>query len=279
MRLPPDNAVELPADDMLVVDAGEPVALSDADVLALLPAWVRRANTSLRDAVVRATRRFWSRVQARVGFVLNALQTPRNAWGARLDAHGAKRQQPRVGALEGDAAYRARMLTRPQRITPTAIREAVTSLVTAESPVAPVLFEPATDGVFVQGEADALLDGAWCCFYQPVAGPPLWAENFPLATAGVWVSAEATLRRPLFVVLMEGSLYDLPSTFFAMTEGYDADVSEGDFVGSDSPLVSWGFVASEAPPLEDRVVREVERRRGGGVIWWLYVLPDLGGAL
>lgn len=143
-----------------------------------------------------------------------------------------------------------------------------------------MLFEPATDGFFVQSEAGALVDGAWCCFYQPEAGPILWATGFPLATSGVWVSAEAHLRRPLFVVLLEGPLYDLPATLFWVTEAYHTlHEEEGLYIGADTPLVAWGFVPSASPPLEEQVVREVERRRGAGVVWWLHIVPNLQGAL
>ena len=43
--------------------------------------------------------------------------------------------------------------------------------------------------------------------------------------------------------------------------------------------VAWGYAMRTTAPLEARVVSEVEARRGGGVVWVLYVEPLLGGAL
>jgi len=278
MHLPADNALTLPPTNDLTVDDGEPVAATDADVLALLPGWVRGARSPLRDAIVRATRRYWSRVQARVGRTFAANQSPRHAEGLRLDAHGAKRQRPRAGVMEGDAAYRARLLVRPARVTPSALRAAVADLVRPVSPVAPVLFEPATEGLFVQAEAAALT--GWCGFVQPENGPLLWAvmPDNPVP-AGVWVSAEADVGRPVFVVFLESALYDLSDTAFALPEGYAG--TAWSYVGAEVVAATWpwSFAAAEAPPLVEQVLREVEDRRGGGVLWWLYVLPNLGGAL
>lgn len=277
MRLPGDNSLDLGRVDRNdgLVDNGEPVALSDADVLALLPEWVRRSPGPLRDAVVSASRRFWSHVQARVGSYLGALQTPRNADGLRLAEHGEMRHRPQA-PLEDEAAYRERLLVRPARITPRAIREAVTALVLAQAPIAPVLFEPATEGVFVQAEGEY----AWTCFVQQAGSPPIFAEmpdnDIP---AGVWLGAEADVTRPVFVALLQGELSDLPDAWHVLTEGATSAAVQGDFVGDDAGPVAWGFVTSETPPLEEQVVREVEARRGGGVIWWLHVVPNLGGAL
>lgn len=276
MRLPRDNSVALPEGNALLVDSDDLVALSDAEVLALLPAWVRRAASPLRDAVVRASRLFWQEVQQRVGRVLGAMQTPRNAEGLRLVAHGDRRHIPPF-AHEAEHEYRARLLLRPAKITPNAVRAAVAALVLADTPVAPICFEPATEGVFVQSEAT---QDAWCAFVQAAERPPLWAV-YPgnLIPAGAWVGPEADVTRPVFVVLIEGALYDLPDQPFALPEGATAPEVDAQFVGKGSTPLSWGFASSEVPPLVERLVREVEARRGAGVVWWLSVLPDLRGAM
>lgn len=277
MRLPAENTLALPPGNELVVDAADSVALTDADVLALLPGWVRASPSRLRDAIVRATRGYWTRVQARIGRALGALQTPRNALGLRLDDHAGMRQRPRAPD-EVDAELRERLLVRPERITPNALVNAVTALVLARTPIAPVLFEPGTDGMFVQS-ADAGEDD-WMCFYQRPDGPPLWAYMRDNATrAGVWISAEDDVTKAVFVVLLEGSLRTLPDGLNIEAETMGVDPVVGDFIGGDTGPTAWGFIGSAVPSLEAQVVREVEARRGAGVAWRLYVVPNLRGAL
>lgn len=275
MQLPRDNGLELDPGNDEVLDAGAPIALTDEDVLRLLPAWVRRSPTRLRDAVVQTARRFWTRVQRRIGRVLGALQSPRHATGFALAAHGEVRQRPQAPG-EGEPAYRERLLVRPQKITPNAMRSAVTALVLARTPIPPVLFEPATEGVFVQAEWSQ----EWMCFYQPVDGPILWAEMPDNAIpAGAWVGPEADVTRPVFVVYVQGPLYELDPDITLYNEHDSVAGLEGAFAGADTGPVAWSFVGSEEPPLVEQVLREVEARRGAGVLWWMVVVPDLGGAL
>lgn len=275
MELTRDNDLDLPRANEWTLDAGDVAALTDADVLALLPAWVRGMNTVSRDVVVRAARRFWNRVQARVGRTFAALQSPRHATGLRLREHGAMKRRARA-PQEAEHEYRARLLTRPAMITPAALRGAVRSLVLAETPTAPVALEPATEGLFVQEDGGSF---PWSCFVQKDGDPPLWADmpdnDIP---AGVWLSLDEDVSRPVFVVLIEGPVYDLDDQLFALPEVATAPDVDGLFVGADSPLVSWSYVSSEALPLVDRVVRDVEARRGAGVVWWLLVVPNLRGA-
>lgn len=277
MRLPPDNTFLLPADNRVCVDRADLLAPTDAEVLALLPAWVRRGASAVRDAVVASARQFWLRVQWRLGLSLGALQSPRGAEGLRLAEHGEVRQRAQA-PMESEPAYRERLLARPHGITPTAIRAAVAALALLHTPIAPVVFEPAQEGLFTQGEGTGGLP--WCCFVQPVGGPILWGY-LPGADArgGVWVSEEADATRAVFVVLLEGPLYDTAVTPYALPESYTSPVADSDFAGAEAPFVAWGFLASEAPALDEQILREVEARRGAGVVWWLYVVPDLGGAL
>ena len=276
MQLPRDNAITLPEDNELVLDAGDDLGLTDAEILALLPGWVRGRPSALRDALVRATRGYWTKVQARIGRALGALQSPRNATGLRLADHGEMRRRPRA-SMETESAYRERLLTRPRKITPNAIRETVTALVLARTPTPPVVFEPGTEGVFVQ---DVDTPDAWMCFLQPAAGPILWADMPDnLIRAGVWVGPEVDVTRAVFVVFIEGPLYDLPDQFHVLPEGAAAPSVAGLFVGTAATPAAWAYFGSEVPPLDEQVMREVESRRGAGVVWWLYVLPNLGGAL
>lgn len=277
MELPRDNSLSLDPGNDEVLDSAALIAPTDAEVLRLLPAWVRRSPKRLRDAVVQAARRFWTRVQRRIGRVMGALQTPRNATGYGLAAHGDIRQRPQAPG-ETEPQYRERLLVRPKKITPNAIRAAVTELVLARDPVPPVLFEPATEGVFVQD--DELTSPPWMCFVQPLDGPLLWAEmpDNPIR-AGVWIGPEADVTRPVFVVFIAGPLYELDPDVTVYNEHDSVAGLEGAFAGADTGPVAWSFPGSEEPPLEEQVLREVEARRGAGVLWWMLIVPDLGGAL
>lgn len=277
MRLPADNSLTLDNANTLCVDDGSLVAMSDAEVLMLCPAWVRAASSVVRDGVLRALRRYWLAVQRAVGAAFAAVQSPRSADGLRLDAHGERRKRPRV-PHESDASYRARLLVNPRVITPEAITVAVAELVRATMPVDPVVFEPAMEGFFIQSETDVEAGtAAWSCFVQSEEGALLWAEmpDNPVR-AGVWVSDEP-VTQPLFVVLVDGAAMGADDTCFALPEGSVVQ-SAYDYWGAEGAPFG-GYVSSADVPLLDSVVREVELRRAAGVLWWLHVVPNLRGAL
>lgn len=190
------------------------------------------------------------------------------------------RQRP-AAPDEGEAAYRARLLMRPALVTPSALRGAIVDAVRARHPVAPVVFEPATEGFFVQAEELAADPDAWLCFAQPEGGPLLFAvmpDNN--VRAGVWVPPEEEVTRPVFVVLLDGALDGFDGVWTVLSEDATAPATAEDFVGEEPPPTGWdaGFLASEELSLEALVLREAESRRGGGVVWWLHIVSNLGGA-
>lgn len=276
MRLPPDNRLTLTLDDPFVLDGADASALTDDDVLALLPAWVRRANSRVRDALIRQARRYWQWVHNRNGFVLNALRTPRHASGQRLDAHGKRKRRPRAPG-ESDAAYRERLLSQPEVITPNAIRGAARAIVRAERAVDPVVIEAATEGVFA-----GTTTSPWIAFAQHRGSAPLWGlyPDNVITTVGAWLPTVQQSLGPAFVVLLEGAVNSGVDIMFVMTADADPDLfAASSHVGDASAPVAWAFMPSAERPLEQRVIADIESRRGGGVVWVLFIVPNLGGAL
>lgn len=275
MRLPDDNTLTLTDDDPFVLDMNDASALTDNDVLALLPAWVRSVNTRLRRALVTQARGFWQYVHNRTGFALNALRTPRHASGELLNAHGERKRRPRA-PHEGDAAYRERLLSHPEVITPDAITAAVRALVRAERPTDPAVIEPASEGFFV-----ASVSSPWLCFAQQRGQRPLWGvfPDNPIVQVGAWLPTVRQSLGACFVVIIEGDLNSEGDALYAMRAPPVFVEAASLFVGSVGAGVTWGHTLPLAPALEQRVLTDVESRRGGGVVWVLYVEPTLGGAL
>lgn len=271
MRLPDDNTLRLTDDDPFVIDNADASALTDDDVLRLLPAWVRAVNTRLRRALVAQARAFWTYVHNRTGIALAALKSPRNASGLTLTAHGVRRHRPRAVG-EAEAAYRERLLSHPAVVSPAAITDAVRALVRAERAVDPVVIEPATDGMFA-----GTMDAPWACFAQVAGRGPLWGDfpDDPRPGVGVWVSSVYVMSSPSFVVLLEGGINEGADDAFTMPHGTDDDLLTFAHVAPDA----WSFVPYGAPSLERRVLMDVESRRAGGVVWLLWIEPTLGGAL
>lgn len=277
MRLPDDDTLTLDDADPFVLDANDASALTDDDVLNLLPAWVRSVNTRLRRALVTQARRFWQFVHNRTGFALNALRTPRFASGENLDAHGQRKRRPRA-ALEGDAVYRERLLAHPDVITPNAITDAVRTLVRAERPTDPAVIEAATEGFFV-----GTTSSPWLCFAQQRGQRPLWGlfPDNPIPQVGAWLPTLRQSLGPCFIVIIEGDLNSETEAMYALPVGTPLPGVETDarFVRDVGSGLAWGYTLPVAATLEQRVLTDVESRRGGGVVWVLYIEPTLGGAL
>jgi hypothetical protein len=135
VRLPAENTLELPAENLLCVDATDPPALTRADVASLAPAWVRRGRAALRDTLFRGLATVGLLTWGVFGRVLAASASPRFAEAERLRAWGEMFRRPAITG-EADHELRARLLNPPARVTPTAIQEAVRALVEVESPIA-----------------------------------------------------------------------------------------------------------------------------------------------
>lgn len=277
MRLPLDNSLTLTDSDPFVLDANDASALTDDEVLKLLPAWVRAVDTRLRRALVRHARAFWQFTHNRAGFALNALRSPRNASGNTLDAHGERKRRPRA-PNESDALYRERLLAHPEVITPDAITASVRALVRAERPTDPAIIEPATEGFFV-GSASS----PWLCFAQQRGQRPLWGvfPDNPITQVGAWLPTLRQSLGPCFVVILEGDLNSESEAMYALPAGTPLpDVETASrFVRNVGSGLAWGYTLPVQASLEQRVLTDVESRRGGGVVWVLYIEPNLGGAL
>jgi hypothetical protein len=275
VKLPADNTLALPAtNDDLVLDRSDRLIPSLENIVALLPTWARELDSPVRDALAAAWRAMANVLWARFGQVLARLYTPRYAAGAWLDEWGRMLKRPRA-APELDAPYRARLLSQPARLTPTAIRAALEALYaeTGSGTVRPQLMEPLTDFVFC---ADPSPDAAWSAFVQG-RDRRLWAlyPDNPNPAVGVFV-AYATPRAEFWVLCPGTALVDLTTAFALAVAG----PLTFDFAAAVAPLwvdADLRFVES-SEPLLDRVIWEVESRRAFGVRWGLLVDPNLEGA-
>jgi hypothetical protein len=271
VRLPEENALELPPENLLVVDATDPPALTKEEVASLAPAWVRRGRAALRETVFRGFSRLSLLAWGALGRVVAASASPRFAEGERLRAWGTMFRRPAVTG-EADHELRARLLNPPARVTPSAIQDAVNALVLAETPIAPNFIEPADDMFFVGSSTSP-----WICFVQPVAGR-LWAydPSRPDARWGTyWHPARLT---PEFWVVLQGDVSgDEEVVFFLdvpVTPAAPADAVT-DYIGPFPSSLPWGYLSPAEDSLEARVEREVETRRMYGVLWALLIDPYL----
>jgi hypothetical protein len=268
VRLPADNRLALaPGNDQLVLDRSDRPAPTREALLALAPSWVREAEGPVRDAVLDALAAQANLTWARVGQALAQAASPRNAAGVWLDAWGEFLHRPRV-AGEGDGPLRARLLTQPDVVTPSAIRGAVERLVAEATAVPAVAMEPAVDAVFA-----APVVSTWSCFAQP-ATARLWPEDpsRPGERWGVWSTPVAGA---LFWVVLPAELAEGEPLAYA-------EPAPGDAAGDSfaAPAAgAWAFAFAATTSLFDRVIGEVEPRRGGGVAWMMFNDPLLFAAV
>lgn len=277
MRLPAENTLRLPTEEnLLCVDASDPPAVEGADVAALAPAWVRRGEAALRDAVFGALAAVGLLVWGAFGRELSSHASPRFAAGLRLREWARTLRRP-VATGEEDHELRARLLSPPARVSPEAIIGAVRALVLAETPVAPHLLEPAEDLFFVPSSSSP-----WVCFVQPVAGR-LWAYD-PAREGVRWGTYwHTTALLPEFWVVLQGDVSGDAEGVFLLPRSVapeGAADAETDYIGPPPPsaVASWGYVHPARDSLEARVQREVETRRMYGVRWALLIDPYLENA-
>lgn len=171
MRLPDDNSIELVQDnDHLVVDDTDPPALTEDDVLELMPRFARQGDSLVREATIAGMQAAWNYEWAQSGQLIGAQKSPRNASGDMLDWWGDVRKLNRA-ADEQDPEYRSRLLLPLRVVTPDAIKGAVDALVSQVSDISAAYFEPATDAAFASpGDGSA----TWAAFVQPTL-KRLWA--------------------------------------------------------------------------------------------------------
>lgn len=151
------GGVALPSDDSLALDASDdgPFVVDRVgllwetldDLKGLLPAVLRGGTSALRDAWLQAWGTGALGAQSSVGFALEAQASPRFADGLWLDAWGELLSRPRAPD-ESDSDYRARLMTSPDLVSPSAVKAAVDSIV-ASLGLPPVIYnEPAVDEAF-----------------------------------------------------------------------------------------------------------------------------------
>lgn len=269
MKLPTGNTITLaPTNEEVVIDSSDPHVPTLDDVIALLPGWAKALEGPVRDAVLGAFAAIANRAWARAGQAIGRLQTPRNADGPWLDEWGALMKRPR--AYEGDPAYRARLLSHPAEITPDAIRNAVTAIVSAVLATPAIVIEPTIDCMFVcSGDPAA---AAWTSWVQP-PGVRLWADypDNPYPFVGAYVAPTYELPEFWVVMVTDGTATD-DAAFVATV----ADLSPT-FVGR-STDASPPFVALAQSGVGEQVISDVNARRAFGIRWWLWVDPGLARA-
>lgn len=268
MRLPPTNTLVLAeGNDALVLDRTDRPAPSREALLALLPGWVRSAETPLRDAALDMLAAQVNFTWARIGLVFAQLRSPRHAAGLWLDAWGALRHRPRA-LRESEGAYRARLLAPTDVVTPTAIRRAVEALVTPVTVTPAALLEPAVDGMFASAE-----DSTWACFVQG-ENQRLFGDD-PTRPGEAWGAWLAPPNGASFWVILPISADEGEPVVFAESGTGDAN-SESFAAPADG---AFGFAFRATDTLLERVALDVEPRRGGGVGWLAWNDPLLNGAV
>lgn len=261
MRLPDDDSIELPEDDSSAIDRSEHPAPDDATVLAMLPSWARRGDSTMRDALVRAIRRVAELLWARQVRLLMAAASPRFAEGADLDELGRRRRRPRVLG-ESDATYRERLLARSARLTPVAINAALRSLVERPQP-APIALEIDEAGAFC-----APVGADWGTPVQSVSSRE-WAVDpeDPSRIGGVYVVPANP--GPWLMLVVPGWQRDTQHVAPVGIDGDDSDAWCASVLDVD------GVFIGPVEDLFDRAVSELEARRAGGVIVFGIVDPLL----
>lgn len=291
MLLPDDNSFVLVDDnDSFVADGSEPPARTIDDVRRLLPGYAQAgADTPMRAAVLGGWRASANFMWARAGLALNAQRSPRHASGQKLD-YWAPFYGRRRAPGENDPAYRARLLTAVNMVTPVAIKAAVDALVAQftlqkanyQEPVAgdAMFMHPATVSDPPKPNASVVSNVVpnWHAFIQPVKGR-LWASypDKPGAKTGAYLVP--TFGAQFWVTLpgLPGDSTTAPHTF---PLGVAASwYSGGDFLqgitgqsGPNQSVISGtpfggyaGFLPRSATSLIDAVCSEIEQRRGNGV--------------
>jgi hypothetical protein len=284
VRLPTGSTLELDETSAdLVIDRTDPVAPSDADVLALLPAWARQADAPIRDAIVAAFRAIANRAWAQVGQILERFASPRFAEGAWLDSLWGELLKRSRTSSETDGEYRARLLGTSEIVSPTAIRTAIDRIVRDGVISPPAFLETATDAMFLApGDGSTVEWGAW---WQPRT-KRLWAKygDNPNRTIGAYIVPGPTAagwRAEFFVVLPgTGTAGEPCMSLGTFDPSWPVDPDHDFLAPGDGSTVEWGaFLFEAGESLLERVRSDVESRRAAGVVWLGFYDPLLDAAV
>lgn len=130
------------------LSGGDLVVVSDADILAVLPLFLKPGDPAVvRDALIAALREILLRYQVLTAYAADQCDIA-TATGEYLESLANERdvfKQPG----EDDEVLRARVLTAPELVTPTAILAAANAILAALTTVKAEYFESALDRMFL----------------------------------------------------------------------------------------------------------------------------------
>jgi len=256
--------------------------VSQSDVLAVLPAFVRRSDSApVRDALAAALVEIIRRYRQLSAYAAAQCDITR-ATGIYLQSlcaeHGVFKQDG-----ESDDALRARALTTPDLVTPTAILAAANTILALYTAGRAQYAETLLDRWFVH-------DGTagWHSFVG--AQPQYRARLYPADAAlnggfvrpsseigGAWAFADNTGR---FFILRVPVLTGLGSAHAFVAGDLAAPPDARVFVGDGSSKASAGMFVYQSPStalaVYQAIVNTVSRIKGHGVRWLLFADPKLG---
>jgi hypothetical protein len=256
--------------------------VTDADVLAVLPAFVRRSDSAVvRDALTSALVHIIRRYRTLSAYAAKQCDITR-ATGIYLESlcaeHGVWKQSG-----ESDDQLRARALTVPALVTPAAILAAANTILSLYTRVGAQYAESILDRWFVS-------DGTapWHSFVG--AQPQYLARLYPADAAanggfvrpsseigGAWAFADTAGR---FFVLRVPVLTGLADAHAFVAADLTAPADARVFVGDGSSKASAGMFIYQSPSTAlaayQAIVNAINRIKGHSVRWVLLADPKLG---
>jgi hypothetical protein len=255
--------------------------VSHADVLAVLPAFVRRSDSApVRDALASALVHILRRYRQLSGYAAAQCDITR-ATGIYLESlcaeHGVYKQ-----ASEGDDQLRARALTTPDLVTPAAVLAAANTVLALYTSARAQYAESILDRWFVH-------DGTagWHSFVGAQA--QYFARLYPADAAanggfvrpsselgGAWAFSDTVGRFFILRVPVLTGLGDAHA-FVAADQAAPADARS--FVGDGSSKASAGMFVFQSPSTAlaayQAIANAVSRVKGHSVRWMLLADPKL----
>jgi hypothetical protein len=256
--------------------------VTDADVLAVLPAFVQRSDSAVvRDALASALVHIIRRYRQLSACAAKQCDITR-ATGIYLESlcaeHGVYKQ-----AGESDQQLRARALTTPDLVTPTAILAAANTILGPYTAVGAQYAESILDRWFVH-------DGTagWHSFIG--AQPQYFARLYPADAAanggfvrpsselgGAWAFSDQVGR---FFILRVPVLTGVTNAHAFVASDVAAPADARVFVGDGSSKGAAGMFVYQSPStavaVYQAIVNAVSRIKGHSVRWALCADPKLG---
>lgn len=256
-----------------------PVATS-ADVLAVLPAFVRASDTAVvRDAIIAMLTAIFQEMQVRSEYA--AWQSDiLYASGIYLDGLGKDRGFTRIQG-ELDPQYRVRILQVPQLVTPTAILLAVNNIISPYTTYTSKYFESIVDRWFV---TDGTLP--WHSFIgaNPSYLDRLYEDDVTAngtyipgrEAAGAWAFSDTKGR---YFVIRAPSLTGSDDQHAFILTGAGSFIADGSNTAgteADGTVATFMFGDRETSlNIYSAIVSMVNRIKGASIRWMLYVDPTI----